>query len=140
VTNAPEVPMAMRETVGSLRLYLILAGLCICVPSLATLATRPMSLDSVIAFAATALGLAYLFLGVRLKALLVSAPALVTAVLIASGAVAAVALLVSLLFGSTSGAIEGAIGMLIAWYLYANARRLSSDTIAVAPPRPDSRT
>jgi hypothetical protein len=82
-------------------------------------------LGVVLDFVGLALCLGYLYVGFRLKQLLMSAPTQIFGLLFATFGLLAAILLLSLL----SGAIRETwptllIGSLITWYLYANAKRL----------------
>ena len=126
--------MVMRETVGSLRAYFIVLGIFSCVSSLFALFARPVGLGTAFSLAGVGLAAAYLYLGMRLKALLVTSPRQVVMIVLVGGAFTVFALIISLFLGSISGMAQGALGLLITWYLYNNVRRLSSASAALAPP------
>jgi hypothetical protein len=130
--------MGMRETARSLRAYFIVVGLLSGVPNVLALLAEPMGLGTVFSLAAVGLAVAYLYLGIRLKVLLLTAPGQITTVILAGGALIIVALIISLLAGSAPGLIQAVIGLLITWYLYTNVRRLASESAANAASSPNS--
>ncbi len=125
--------MAMKETVGSLRAYFVLAGtvsVALHVFSLNVLAQEE-SLDSIGVFISViglGLGVALLYLAIRLKHLLVASPQQIKGVLITGAVIIAVSLLLQLL-GDIQPAsfVRAIIGWLITWYLYVNTTRLSKE-------------
>ena len=125
--------MAMKETVRSLRAYFFLVGIVSGgnhIVSLNVMAqTDAMELiGSAITVVGLGVAIAYVYLGVRLKYLLVTSPQQITAVLIAGAIFLMVVLLLNLLGGMGTGALLYAFfGLLITWYLYANARRLAGE-------------
>ena len=125
--------MAMKETVRSLRAYFFLVGIVSggnYIVSLNVMAqTDTMELIGT-TFTVVGLGLAiaYVYLGVRLKYLLITSPQQITVILIAGAIFLMVVLLLSLLGGLRIGALLYAFfGLLITWYLYANANRLAGE-------------
>lgn len=120
--------MRMRETVRSLRAYFIVIALLSGIPSVLDLSAHPIGLGTIFSLAALGLSVAYLYLGIRLNVLLLKAPGQVTTIVLAGGAFVIVALLISVLVGSTPGVIQAVVGLLITWYLYSNVRRLASES------------
>jgi hypothetical protein len=117
----------MRETVGSLRAYFILVAVLGAVVTVATLASAPVDLGAVISSLVTlGFALAYFYLGVRLKHLLVTSPTKITGVLIAA---TVFLVLVFVLDYALTGVPGGTpvTGLLITWYLYRNVRRLAAE-------------
>ena len=116
----------MKETVRSLRAYFVVVAVLSGAMNLAALVRPVNGLSMVISLIGLGFALAYLYLGVRLKRLLVSSPEQVTGVLIA-GAVFLVLLFgLGMLFGLQGGLVAQVIlGLLIAWYLFVNVKRLA---------------
>jgi hypothetical protein len=125
--------MAIRETAGSLRAYFIVVALLAGVPNLLALFAQPIGLNTLFCLASVGLAAAYMYLGVRLKTLLVTSPGQVLAVILAGGVLIVIGLVVSLAYGSIGGAVMAALELLVVWYLYVNARRLSSEAAAASP-------
>ena len=136
--------MAMKETVGSLRAYFFLAGIASAGNHIVNLnvMTRTGAIGAIgvtITVVGLSLAIAYVYLGVRLKFLLVASPQQITAVLIAGAVFLGLLLLLSLLAGLRIGAlIYTLIGWLITWYLYVNAKRLAREAHAPTPPTRDT--
>jgi hypothetical protein len=118
--------MAMRETVRSLRTYFVIVAVLSGAMNLAALVRPASGLDMLISLIGLGFALAYFYLGVRLKVLLVSSPQQITGVLIA-GAVFLVLLLgLGMLSGLQGGLVAQVIlGLLITWYLFVNVKRLA---------------
>ena len=116
----------MRETQKSLRAYFILVALLSGAINVTGLFRSPLGLDTVIHLVGVSLSLSYLYVGLRLKHLLVVVPSTITAVLVAGAVFQVVAAGVVLLSGMQMGAIvQAAIGLLISWYLLVNSKRLA---------------
>jgi phosphotransferase system glucose/maltose/N-acetylglucosamine-specific IIC component len=120
--------MAMRETVGSLRAYLVLSGLLATVAYGIPLTVGVSGIAAVILVGGVAVGLSYVFLGVRLKSLLANSPTTVFRILYAGVAFLVIALLVQVAWGNAIKALPSALlGLLITWYMLANTKRLSAE-------------
>lgn len=126
--------MRMRESVRSLQAYFIVAGLLFGVPAALSLVSQPIVLMSVPSVVAVALAAAYLFLGIRLRTLLPTSPRQILFVVLVNAAGGGIQLIANIIVGSASGILGSAFGLLIAWYLYINVRRLSSELVAAASP------
>lgn len=122
----------LRETVGSIKGYLILSALLSVFLSLARLLQsngKPLLLiESLIGLG---FGIAYLYLGVRFRRLISSSPRTIMATLIAGACYLALILLLSLVAGVWGSVLQGVIGLLIIWYLVRNVRRLSREVSVV---------
>jgi len=118
--------MAMRETVGSLRAYFIVGSLLTLVPALRSLVSEPLGLGTLFSLIPLMFGMAYMYLGIRLKSLLVEAPGQVITVLLAGGVVLVIFLVVNLVTRSIFGVALSVVELLIVWYLYVNVRRLAA--------------
>ena len=136
--------MAMRETVGSMRVYFILAGMLGALSSGRELFGPGGNwLSRTFELAEVALGLAFIYIGFQLSRLVASGSPLVLRVLRAAAVILG---LVALLggFALLRGSLEGAglvayagLGLLITWYLARNFKRLSAQTRDPVPsPRP----
>lgn len=118
----------MRETVRSLRLYLILSGALATFSYARAIVGVGPSIEALWALPSLALSIAYLLLGVRLPTWLVSAPQRIFRVLqIGMGYLVFV-----LALGALSGAfaqivVPMGLGLLITWYVLRNARRLAGE-------------
>jgi hypothetical protein len=130
----------MRETVRSLRLYLIISGALATLAYVRTIVGVGMSTDVLWVLPSLALSVAYLVLGVRLSTWLASAPRRVFRILkIGMGYLAFL-----LALGALSGAFAQVVapmglGLLITWYVLANARRLAGE-IQPGQPAPSHAT
>jgi quinol-cytochrome oxidoreductase complex cytochrome b subunit len=131
--------MAMKETARSLRAYFFLVGIVSggnYIVSLNVMAqTGAIELvGATITVVGLGLAIAYVYLGTRLNHLLVTSPQKITAVLIAGAIFLVVLLLLNLLGGLRIGAlIYLLLGLLITWYLYANAKRLAGEARGAGP-------
>lgn len=120
----------MRETVGSLKAYFIIVavlGLINNVGSIAESQINPLIL--IIGLIGLAFSVAYLYIGIMLRKLLIESPKLVSKVILASMAYLIInCFLLTLLVGlQTSVVIQLAIGLLITWYLFSSVKRLSQE-------------
>lgn len=129
--------MAMKETVGSLRAYLILSGLLGAVSYLGPL-SEAEGLAAVILVAGLFVALLYLYLGVRLKHLLSTAPNQPLLILrVGAGYLILVCLLAAVGGDGLAGSAMAVVGLLMTWYVYANIRRLGAagaGVDAASPP------
>lgn len=125
--------MTMRETVRSLRAYFIVVAILNGAMNLASLMRPGNSLGMVISLIGLGVAVAYLYLGIRLKQLIVSSPQQITGVLLA-GAVFLVLLLALGTLSGLQGSLQGSlvaqvgIGLLITWYLFSNVKRLAAES------------
>lgn len=118
----------MRETVRSLRLYLILSGALATFSYLRAMLNVGLSAEVLWVLPSLALAVAYLMLGLRLPTWLTTAPQRVFRILkIGIGY-----LTFLLALGALSGAFAQIVapiglGLLISWYVFKNARRLAGE-------------
>ena len=120
--------MAMRESVRSLSVYFIVIACFYGFKCISAFAGSPvLVVDAIIGFIWIAFGIAYLYIGIRLKQLLIEAPKVINSVILVSMGVLVVSFLLGVLLGmqaSTGGPLI--IGLLVTWYLLKNVKRLSS--------------
>jgi hypothetical protein len=129
----------MKETVGSLRAYFILAGLGSGALNVVALQHAEPAPAKMIAIVGIAFAIAYVYAGVRLRSLIATTPERVLWLLIAGGLFLALLFGIGLLYGAALAALPKIIlGLLITWYLFANVRRLAAESraAAVAPVHP----
>ena len=120
--------MAMRETVLSMRAYLILSGLVAALSYASLITTSGGGIAAVLGLAGLALSLAYVYLGVRFKALVTKAPNRIFVVLKTGAALLTLVLVLAVAGGAgLSGVVGFGIGLLVTWYLYVNAKRLVNE-------------
>ena len=120
--------MAMKETVRSLRTYFVIVAVLSGAMNLAALIRPTSGLGMVISVIGLGFALAYLYLGVKLKQLLVSSPQQITGVLIAGAVFLVLLLALGMLFGLQGALVAQVImGLLITWYLFVNVKRLAVD-------------
>jgi hypothetical protein len=122
--------MAMRETVGSMRAYFVVAGI---LGALMNVGLIAQGRSNVVALLLGAIGMlsavAFLYIGARLPALVAAASAIVSRILV----ITSVYLVLLLLLGLASGShgvgmvVQSGIGLLIMWYLLRNFRRLAKE-------------
>ena len=123
----------MRETVGSLKAYFIIVavlGLIENVGNVGIIAASQINpLFLIISLIGLAFSVAYLYIGIMLRKLLIESPKLVSKVILASMAYLIInCFLLTLLVGlQTSVVIQLAIGLLITWYLFSSVKRLSQE-------------
>jgi len=113
----------MRETVKSLRVYFGLSGAYAVFGGLRALSRA----DVITAVIVLALGLAYLYLSIRMPKLLRERLIMIKWVLIAASGVLGFSLLSSVTFGNTFLVVVSVLGLLINWYLFRNAKRLAAE-------------
>jgi hypothetical protein len=119
----------MKETVGSLRAYFILVsvlGIAGSVMALGALQVNPLFL--VTGLIGLAFSVAYLYVGISLRKLLVESPGLIESLLFASMTYQLIIFLLTLFNGFQTGSvIQFAFSLLILWYLLSSVRRLSKE-------------
>ena len=117
--------MAIRETVSSMRGYLVFSALLSTLSYLKGLATSQSAIVTTLLLAGLAIALAYLYLGVRLKTLVVDAPERILLVLKLGGSFWCMALVLAIARGGIAPvATQATVALLITWYLFVNLRRL----------------
>jgi len=125
----------MKETLGSMQAYLVLGGIFAGVqPFTRSLAGH--SLTSLSLAVNAALALAYVALGVALRAVLIRRPGLVTLFLTGCIVWIALAFLMGLFLGGVGwfAIVFQALGVIINIYLLRNARRLATELKGAARP------
>ncbi len=121
--------MAMKETVRSLRAYFVLSALLSGAVNLWALFRGELGIGTAISLIGVGFAVAYLYVGVRLRQLLSTAPRQITKLLIAGAAFLVLLFLLDLLSGMRSGTLpQVIIGLLITWYLFVNVRRLAAES------------
>jgi hypothetical protein len=119
----------MRETIGSLKTYFIfiaVLGLIGSIGSIAALNVNPIFL--IVGLIGLLFSVAYLYIGIRLRKLLVESPKLINNVIFGNMAYMIINFLLTLLNGFQSGpVIQLAVGLLITWYLHKGVERLSQE-------------
>ena len=121
--------MAMKETVRSLKLYFVLSALLSGAINIWALLRGEPGVGTVISLIGIGFAVAYLYVGVRLRQLLSTAPRQITNLLIAGAGFLVLLFLLDLLSGMQSGTLpQVIIGLLITWYLFVNVRRLAAES------------
>ena len=121
--------MAMRETVRSLKVYFIVSALLSGAVNLTALLRGEPGVGTVISLIGIGFAVAYLYVGIRLRKLLSTAPGRITKLLITGAVFLLLLLALDLLSGMGSGTLPQAIvGLLITWYLFVNVRRLATES------------
>lgn len=117
----------MRETVRSLKAYFIVIAVLGLIGSISTLSLSSVNpLFLIIGLIGLAFALAYLYIGISLRKLLVDSPKTINNVILASMAYQVLNFLLSLLNGvQVASIVQLAIGLLITWYLLNSVKRLS---------------
>ncbi len=121
----------MKESVGSLKAYFIVVSVLGIISSLATFGGSQVN-PPFLVFGLIELGfsLAYLYIGITLRKLLIKSPQLLNNLIFTSMAYKVITfLLISLLIHSLQIAllIQLAITLLLFWYLLINVKRLSQE-------------
>ncbi len=122
--------MAMRESVISLRAYFIIIALLAGIKNTVSLVQSHRDITIVIvALIGVGFAIAYLYIGIALRKLIVKSPKIITRVILASMGFLVVGSLFSLLVGVQTVMVVAQliIGLLITWYLLKNVNRLSSE-------------
>jgi hypothetical protein len=119
--------MAMKESVGSLRAYFIVVALLAGFQN-AALLVRSQGNIIIVIIALLGFAIGYLYIGIALRELLVKSSKIITGVILVSMGFLVVVFLLSLLGGVQAAMVaQLIIGLLIAWYLLKNVKRLSSE-------------
>ena len=122
--------MAMRETVRSLKAYFIVSGLISMFVNL-QLVSAGGGLAIAIGGLGLAVALAFLYVCIRLRQLLTTAPNRVTTLLVAAASLMLLMFLVNLLAGAGARSLPFFVfGLLTLWYLFANVRPLAAEAQA----------
>jgi len=126
----------MRETVRSLRVYLVLCGVMGTLGSLGLIASGRASLvEALFGVASTAAALGLLYLGVRLQHLLRHGVDRALAILYCNIALSAVALAILVAFrGPGLGIAQVTVSLAVFWYIQVNVKRLARIESAPADP------
>ena len=115
------------ETVGSLRAYFLLAGTVITLDDILRFSLAPANLVALIqTVASLGAGAICLYLAFDLKRLLLARSALAQQLVMILGALVVGSALFSLIVGEMGGVIRGLCGVLVAWYLWGNIRRIAA--------------
>jgi hypothetical protein len=117
--------MAMRETVRSLQVYFVLSSLVSGAIDVATLTRGAVGITAMSAVVGLCFAVALMYVGIRLRHLLRSAPGRVTGLLVAGLALLVVAFVYDLIVGAPPRFVYFGGALLITWYLLANVRRLA---------------
>jgi hypothetical protein len=119
----------MKETVGSLKAYFIVVAVFGLIGSIGTITASQINpLFLIVGLIGFAFSLAYLYMGVMLRKLLVESPGIIKNVILVSMIYQLINFLLSLLAGfQIVSIINLAIGLLITWYLLNSAERLSQE-------------
>lgn len=117
----------MRETIGSLKAYFIFVSVLGLSANFHAITASPINLLSlIISSVGIAFSLAYLYVGIRLRKLLVEATELVSTLILASiGYSTFIFLLIAIFNFQSSLVVQFIIGLVIGWYLYISVQRLS---------------
>ncbi len=121
----------MKESVGSLKAFFIFIGTLGFFGNYIAI-TQPQgnlnAINLISIILVTGFSIAYLYIGVSLRKLLVESPQIVTTVILANITVAVLNFLLSLFQGFQSSVFLGFVfGLLINWYLYSSVMRLSRE-------------
>ena len=123
----------MRETVRSLRIYLVLCGVWGTAANLSTLLSADRPLAVILALVGTIATAGVLYLGVRLSHLLRERPDHALGILHFNMAVVGLFLAVSLAVGAGGvGTAQLGLGLLILWYIRGNVKRLAAQECPAA--------
>ena len=120
--------MAMKETVGSLKAYFIFISIIGFISDirLISIASQNNLIVWIICSIGILFSVAYLYIGITLRKLLVESPQLINNMIYASMVYLVINFLLSLLAGFQANAImQLVLGLLITWYLLKNVKRLS---------------
>ena len=126
--------MAMRETVRSLKAYFILSALLGAFVNLRVITAGAGGFAVAGGVIGLGFSLAFLYVGLRLRQLLLTAPNRVTTLLIVTASFFVLSFLIDLVLGFGGRWPLVLLELLITWYLFVNVRRLAAE----AQPRPTS--
>ena len=131
--------MAMRETVRSMRVFLILTGVLALFPNLGFIFRRGGGVAvPILGLIGIFLASEYIYIGLKLRAFVATNAPVVTKVFYGTS----VFLVLFLVLGLTIGPLgvvlvaEAALGLLINWYLLRNFRRLVREAQEASGPTP----
>jgi len=125
--------MARGETVGSLRAYFLIVGVVSGGLNVKALLTQPFGPATALVVLGLAIAGASMFLGLRIKTLIVTSPKLCRQIVMGIGVALALNAAVNVLMGSMIAAAQGAFGLLLVWYIIGNLRRLSGESGSGGP-------
>ena len=117
----------MRETIGSLKAYFIFVSVLGLSANFHTFTEPPIDLIAlIIGSIGVAFSLVYLYVGIRLRKLLVEATELVSTLILASIGYSTFIFLLAAIFDFQSMlVVQFIIVLAISWYLYINVERLA---------------
>jgi hypothetical protein len=134
--------MAMKETVGSLRAYFIVAGIISAIiNALVVVHSLEKGIMLTVAYAGLgiALALAFLYVGVCLPTLLVESPGVINSVIFANMGFVVLNYVIICMFSDPqtvgSELVKHGIYFAICYYLLSNAKRLSKEEIEKTKPQ-----
>jgi hypothetical protein len=126
----------MRETVGSLRAYLILSGIIGALQSSRLIGSSGDALETFMTLPALVLSLSYLYLGIRLPTLMATALNRIFLIFEAGAAYLIMFFGMLIVTGAIVTGFGGTgFGLLLIWYLCVNAKRLVAEA-QKSPPEP----
>ncbi len=131
--------MAMRETVGSLRAYFIVIAILSGYGDVMFLRGGAQGIVRLTSLVFLGFAVAYFYLGVRLKQLLVTSPGQVKGVLIATAVFLPLMTafdMVSRLRGLAYEVWRLGVGLLVTWYLFRSVKRLATHSSSTVPATP----
>lgn len=133
--------MAMKESVRSMAAYFILVALIGAYANIRAILRSPNELFVIIPCAISALwALMFLYMGIRLRKLLVTSYSFLKIVLLISLGLLVIRFLLSLAVQAPMGLVTAVVGVLIILYLLANVKRLAKEEQAKftssLPPTP----
>jgi len=119
----------MRETAGSLKAYFIVVAVLGLIGNVATIAASQINLIFlIIGLVGLAFSIAYFYIGIMLRRLLIKSPELINNVILSSMVYLIINFLLTLLGEfQASSVVQLAVGLLITWYLLSSVKRLSQE-------------
>ncbi len=126
----------MKETVGSLRFYLIIVGVGGGLANVFAMFAGLSPLGVALVAVSMVLAGGFLYVGIRLRELLVTNPVRINQLIYANIAMILLKATLNLAYGYTNGLAQIAIGLAISVYLLSSVKRLSAQVVAEVTPVP----
>jgi len=119
----------MRETARSLKMYFILSGVLSGIQNGMILGHDGPGLVKVFGLVGLCFAVAYLYAGIRLRELLATDVSQILMILLAGACYLLVIFALNAFLGQATSALPMVVlGLAITWYLYANVRRLETES------------
>jgi hypothetical protein len=124
----------LKETVGSLRLYFVIVGVVSGLLNITGFARGVTVLGVVLLSVGLVLSAGYLYVGIRMRAMLLTSPVRIQQLLYANTGLVVINAANSLVSGYTRGLVQAGVTLAITVYLLFSVRRLAAEMASEVAP------